>query len=202
MTEDFNIRDSIWDLLFSYYSSHSNILINIANSLNLYISKPTNQIPTRYSDNQNDLNSIIDLAFLWLTSSEFDNHTIHPEWRLILDHTPLIVNIAIFEEYIQTKTHTSIKNSKKEKNFLVKLINSVKSLNMDHISSKKSLEQVVQEFIHNTEEIWFKHSKVINITKHLKSWWNEGCQRELEKYRTLRSLEDWKFFRSIIKKTK
>ena len=42
MTEDFNIRDSIWDLLFSYYSSHSNILINIANSLNLYISKPTN----------------------------------------------------------------------------------------------------------------------------------------------------------------
>ena len=73
---------------------------------------------------------------------------------------------------------------------------------MDHISSKKSLEQVVQEFIHNTEEIWFKHSKVINITKHLKSWWNEDCQRELEEYRTLRSLEDWKFFRSIIKKTK
>jgi len=61
----------------------------------------------------------------------------------MLDHTSLMVNIAIFEEYIQTKTHTSVKNSKKEKNFLVELINSVKSLNMDYTSSKESLEQVV-----------------------------------------------------------
>ena len=143
MTGDFNIRDNSWDLLFPHHSSHSSILINITDSLNLCISKSTNQIFTRYSDNQNNLNSVINLVFLWPTLSEFDNHTIHPKWRLILDHTLLTVNIAIFEKHIQTKTHTIIKNSEEEKNFLAELINSIKSLNTDHISSKESLEQVV-----------------------------------------------------------
>jgi len=57
---------------------------------------------------------------------------------------------------------------------------------MEHISSKESIEQVVQEFIHNTDKIWFKHSKVVNITKYSKSWWKKECQRELEKYRASR----------------
>jgi len=108
--------------------------------------------------------------FLWPTSSEFDNHTIQPKWKLISDHALLMVNIAIFKEHIQTKTHTIIKNSKEEKNFLTELINSIKSLNTDHISSKESLEQVVQGFTYNIEKIWFKHSKVINITKYSKLW--------------------------------
>jgi len=38
--------------------------------------------------------------------------------------------------------------------------------------------------------------------KHSKLWWNEECQRELEKYRLLKRLEDWKNFRSTVKETK
>ena len=68
---------------------------------------------------------------------------------------------------------------------------------MEHISSKENLEQIVQEFTHNTDKIWFKHSKIINITKHLKSLWNEEYQRKLKKYRILRYLENWKTFSKV-----
>jgi len=69
-----------------------------------------------------------------------------------LDHTLLTVNIVVFKEHIQTKTCTIVKNSEEEKNFLAKLINSIKSLNIDYILSKKSFE-LVQEFTYNMEEI-------------------------------------------------
>jgi len=42
MTGDFNIRNSSWDSSFPHHSIHSNLLINIADSMNLYISKSTN----------------------------------------------------------------------------------------------------------------------------------------------------------------
>ena len=41
MTGDFNIRDSSWDPLFSNHLVHSNMLTDIANSLNLCISSTT-----------------------------------------------------------------------------------------------------------------------------------------------------------------
>ena len=56
MTEDFNIRSSSWDSLFSHYSVHQDILMDIADSMNLCISKSTNQVPTEYLDNSNNLN--------------------------------------------------------------------------------------------------------------------------------------------------
>jgi len=46
----------------------------------------------------------------------------------------------------------------------------IKSLNMENIQSKEVLEQIVQSFASNTETIWYKHSKVVNITKHSKDW--------------------------------
>ena len=74
--------------------------------------------------------------------------------------------------------------------FITKIIKSVKRLNSDHIKSKEDLEQLVQEFMHNTDKIWLKYSKMVNITRYSKSWWSEECQRELEKYRSSRCLED------------
>jgi len=118
------------------------------------------------------------------------------------DNAPLIVNITIFEEHIQTKKQTIVKNSEEERNFIAELTNSIKKLNTEHITSKKDLEQVVQEFTHNTDKIWFKYSKIVNITKHSKSWWNNEYMRELEKYRLSRHLKDWKTFKKVVKKTK
>ena len=165
MTGDFNIRDNIWDPNFPHCSIHSDFLTDIANSINLSISRSTNQVPTKYSDNQNNLNSVIDLMFLRLNLLELDNYTIHLEWRLSSDHTPLTVDIAIMKEHIQTRKCTLVKNSKEEENFITELIRAITRLNTENIPSKEVLEQIIQKF---TNE--FKYSKVVNITKHSKVW--------------------------------
>ena len=91
------------------------------------------------------------------------------EWHLTSDHIPLSVNIAIFEENIQTKKHTIIKDSEEEDNFVSDLIKAIKDLNIDDIQSKESFEHIVQTFANCTERIWYKHSKIVNITKHPKA---------------------------------
>jgi len=51
IASNFNIRDSNWDLSFSFRSIHSDLLADVSDSLDLCLSKSTNQVPTRYSDN-------------------------------------------------------------------------------------------------------------------------------------------------------
>ena len=50
MTSNFNIRDSIWDLLFPHYSAISDDLMIIADSFNLDLLFPIYYVSTRYSD--------------------------------------------------------------------------------------------------------------------------------------------------------
>ena len=44
--------------------------------------------------------------------------------------------------------------------------------------------------------------KIINITKYSKSWWDVNCNRDLEKYRLSRHIEDWKQYKKAVKNTK
>ena len=77
ITEDFNIRNNLWDLLFSYHLIHRNTLTDIVDFFQLCISSPTVQVSMRYMDNWNNSNSVMNLMFLRPMLEKFNNHSIH-----------------------------------------------------------------------------------------------------------------------------
>jgi len=64
MTENFNIKDNDWDLLYSHHFVHANTLRKITNLFDLELFMPISQVLTRYINNLNESNSVIDLIFL------------------------------------------------------------------------------------------------------------------------------------------
>jgi len=75
-------------------------------------------------------------------------------------------------------------------------------VNTTSIHNTESLEEVVQYLASKTKKIWFEHSKTVNITRHSKAWWNKDYRHSLDKYCQTQSLENWKDFKSMVKKSK
>ena len=140
--------------------------------------------------------------FLRFGSEEINNHSIHPDWYLTSDHSLLTITLPIIKEHIQTKKHMVVKDSKEEKTFINKVINAIKDIDTSNLSDIISLKNAVYTFACSLDIIWEKNSKIVNITKHSKSWWDTNCSRDLEKYRLTKHIEDWKQFKNIVKSTK
>ena len=115
MIDNFNIRDSIWDSNFLFHLCHSNSLFDIADSFSSDISKPIENVLTRFSNNNNNTNSVLDLVFLHPSFPEFNHHSIHSDWRLSSGHAPITVNISICKERISYTQQSLAKGSDKEK---------------------------------------------------------------------------------------
>ena len=52
MARDFNIRDSNWDPSYLFHSIYSDSLLEVANSLNLKLSSPIQQVSIRVEDSR------------------------------------------------------------------------------------------------------------------------------------------------------
>ena len=189
MMGDFNIYDSLWDPSYIHHSSISNDLFVIADSFNLSLSYSTDQVSTRYLDNTNDSNSVINLMFLHSDSSELNTHHIHLEWCLTSDHTPLTITISITEEHIDTYKRTITKNSKEDHMFIKEVITSFTKLDTSSISNIPDLEEVISDFVNIVQHTWMKYSKLIKITRYSKSWWNDNCNHDLMSYRSSKSIK-------------
>jgi len=145
MTGDFNIRDSLWDLSFLFHSSISDDLIIIADSFNLALSTPTNPCLTRYSDITGEANSVIDLMFLCYGSSKLNHHSILPKCHLSSDHTPLSINIPIYDEVIYTSKLSISPKSNQETAFIEEIILNFKKLDTSDMGDTEKLERTVQQ---------------------------------------------------------
>jgi len=187
MTGDFNIRDSLWDLSFPFHSSISDDLIIIADSFNLALSTPINPCPTRYSDTTEEANSIIDLMFLHYGLSGLNHHSILPESHLSSDHTPLSIDIPIYEEVIFTSKLSIPPKSNQETAFIEEIISNFKNLDMSDIGDTEKLEHIVNQLEVIIDQAW---TKKLKISKHSNQWWTEECSRSLNNYRITRSLNN------------
>ena len=139
--------------------------------------------------------------FLWCNSEEINSHVIHPDWLLTSDHVSLTITISIIEEHITTCKKTLIKNSVEEDNFVNEVIALFSKVDTSNISSISDLDEITLSWADIVDRSWSKHSKFINITKHLKSWWNDKCSQDLANYRVIKSIESWKTFHKTVKLT-
>lgn len=102
--------------------------------------------------------------FLSPNPAEMNNHSILPELHHSSNYALLIINISIEEEFIQE----NINDSREKKRFITKFIKVISNLVITNISDNNSLEYLVQEYINISESIWYKHSKMVNISKQSK----------------------------------
>ena len=188
MTGNFNIRDSLRDPAFPHHLSISNNLLIITDSFHLALSMPTDSYPTRYSDIAGEANLTIDLMFLQYGSTELNQHSIHPDWWLTSDHTPLSITIPIVDETINTSKLLIQQNSKQETVFIEEVISVFKNLNTLNISNKECLKNMVNNLNLLINQAW--NTKQTRITRHSKKWWTNECKKAINKYRASRSLEN------------
>ena len=170
ITGDFNIQDSLWDPAFLHHSTISDNLLIIVDSFDLSLLTSTNQFLTRYTDNPNGSNSVLDLMFLQSSSDKLNNHIIHLDWHLTSNHMLLTITISTIEENIISVKRSIVKGSEEKKSFIKEVMASFRSLNMSNLSDIPSLKKIIGNFTDIVAESWKKYAKNINITKHSKSW--------------------------------
>ena len=110
--------------------------------------------------------------------------------------------ITIEDENIDEVKYSITKNSKEEANFVKDVLIAIKKINISDLSNISKLEEVVNSLMSSINSAWNKNSKHVKIMKYSMSWWNKECNCALNNYRTIRSLEDWKIFKSKVKSSK
>ena len=179
---DFNIRDSDWDPNVQYHSIHMEDLMSIADSLDLELAIPINPGPTRFTDNEHDSNSILDLVFMNPNNAGFNKHILNPDIHLPSDHVPLIIDVGIKEENIDFTFQAIKKDNKEEEAFIRDIIKGVRNIDTSNLKSPEDIQRCITIISTTFKVVWSTHSTTKRITKHFKEWWNEQCTECINKY--------------------
>lgn len=73
---------------------------------------------------------------------------------------------------------------------------------MTNIFNCNEIEYIIQEFTSIVEDLWNQFSKLINITKRSKVWWNKECNKDIVMYHMSKSKTDWIRYRKTVKLAK
>jgi len=68
------------------------------------------------------------------------------------------------------KKQTITKDSKNEKEFIKQLGEQISNINISNIADKETLKNVTQELTIIIEDLWNRHLRTVNITRHSKEW--------------------------------
>jgi len=140
--------------------------------------------------------------FLQCGSCELDHHTIYSGNHLSSDHAPLSIDIPIIDEVIQSSKLTIHPKSNQESAFVEEVILSFKSLDTSIINNSNKLKSIINQLGAIIHQAWKKNAKKSRISKHSKQWWTDDCSQALNNYKALKSLENWKNFKKIVKNVK
>jgi len=132
------------------------------------------------------------------------NWTIIPFYLngISLQTMPLVIDISILEEIIQTSKLAISPNSEQETKFIKDVISNFNKLDTSNIEDIDELDQIVNQLSVIVEQMWFKNAKKSRFSKHSKQWWLESCRNTLSTYRSERSRENWKSFKLVVKNAK
>ena len=112
------------------------------------------------------------------------------------------MSVPIAEENIITSKFSITKNSEEEENFIKDVSSIIKSIEVSNLSDIDKLKDTTNSLILSIENAWRLNSKQVNIIRYSKSWWNNECNLALSNYRSTRSPENWKSFKSKVKLSK
>jgi len=115
---------------------------------------------------------------------------------------PLAIDIPICDEVIHSSKFVITPGSDQEKEFIKDVISSLNSLDTSNIESVDNLNRIVDQLGTIIKQTWSKSAKRSRISKHSKQWWSNSCSMALNNYRSSRSRDNWKFFKSTVKEAK
>ena len=121
---------------------------------------------------------------------------------MLLEDTLITYEFLLLKKILTFIKELLQKNSNKEELFVKEVIASFTKLDISNILDIPELERVVNDFANIVDNAWTKNSKIINITKHVKSWWNNNYNKVLAKYRSSKNIKDWKAFQKTVKNMK
>jgi len=141
--------------------------MTVADNLGLDLSHLANPRPTRFADNPQDTNSILDLVFLEPNNLRFGRHILL-DLQKPSDHILLIINVGIKKENFDLIIQSIKKDNTKEENFISSIIRDVKLIDTSSITNRESLQNAINQLTGAFEKVWAENSKPCYITKHSK----------------------------------